>query len=255
MATRKLVLGSAASLVLAGALIASVPGLAQQAAPADKAAYDAAQANYNQAKAKYDKELRDYNNKTAAYQKQRDEYAAKLDAYNNNNAQVIRDQARRSDVVVVAQPAPPAPDVVVVEQPATPAPDLVVAAPPPDTVVVAGATPSTEVIVENPPDDFVRRLAFANPPVTLWRIDRVTDPNHDLFNAPVLDAAGLTVGRFRRVEIKEPGYPAAVITLNNVNRTISMPVEHFRFDPNTGVVIADMPANLIYSIPSGFPVG
>jgi hypothetical protein len=231
MATRKLVLSSAA--ILAGALIASVPGLAQQAAPADQAAYDAAQAHYNQAKAKYDTELRDYNNKTSAYQKQRDEYNAKLNAY--SSAQ------RHSDVVVVPEPEAPAPDIVV-------------AAPAPNTVVVTDATPSNEIIVEDPPDDFARRLAFANQAVTLWRVDRI-DANHDLFNAPVLDSAGLPVGHFRRVEIKEPGYPAAVITLNTVNRTISLPIEHVRFDPNTGVVIADLPASLIFGVPSGFPVG
>jgi len=244
MATRKLVLSSAASLVLAGALIASAPGLAQQATPADQAAYNAAQANYNQAKVKYDAELRDYNNKTAAYQRQRDAYTAKLNAY----------QARRSDVVVLPEPATPAPNVVVVEQPATSAPNVVVATPAPDAVVVTDAAPSNEIIVQDPPDNFATRLAFANPPVTLWRMDRI-DANRDLFNAPVLDSAGLPVGHFRRVEIKEPGYPAAVITLNTVYRTISLPIEHVRFDPNTGVVIADMPASIIYSVPSGFPVG
>src|SRR6266446_5682277 len=273
MAMRKLVLGSAGSLVLAGALVASVPSSAQYAeeaetqqlnqqqaapataapAPADAAAYDAAQAQYNQAQAKYNTQVQEYNNKTRAYQTQRDAYTAKVTDY-QSKVQVYGDQARRydNDIVVVERAMPDAvivesiaPSTVVVQQPVPVAPDVVVVNDPaPDVVVV------NEV-----PDDFVARLVFPNPPLTLWRLDRYIDPSRELFNAPVLDAAGLPVGHFRRTEIKDPGVPVAVVTLNNSLRTISIPLEHVRFDPNARVVIADMTASEINSIPPGFPYG
>lgn len=273
MAMRKLVLGSAGSLVLAGALVASVPSSAQDTeetqtqqlnqqqtgpeivapAPADKAAYDAAQAQYNQSQAKYNAQVQEYNNKTRAYQTQRDAYAAKVNDY-QSKVQVYSDQARRYDnhVVVVEKAMPDAvivestaPNTLVVQQPAPAAPDV---------VVVHDAAPDV-VVVNEVPDDFVARLAFPNPPLTLWRLDRYIDPSRELFNAPVLDAAGLPVGHFRRTEIKDPGVPVAVVTLNNSLRTISIPLEHVRFDPNARVVIADMTASEINSIPSGFPYG
>src|SRR5258706_7980391 len=133
MAMRKLVLGSAGSLVLAGALVASVPSSAQSAeeaepqhltqqqaapataapAPADAAAYDAAQAQYNQAQAKYNTQVQEYNDKTRAYQTQRDAYTAKVNDY-QSKVQVYNDQARRydNDVVVVETAMP---DTVILE--------------------------------------------------------------------------------------------------------------------------------------------
>ncbi len=269
MAMRKLVLGSAGSLVLAGALVASVPSSAQYAeeaetqqlnqqqaapataapAPADAAAYDAAQAQYNQAQAKYNTQVQEYNDKTRAYQTQRDAYTAKVNDY-QSKVQVYNDQARRydNDVVVVETAMP---DTVILENTA---PNTVVVNEPAPAPVIAAAPPAPDVVVEVP-DDFVARLAFPNPPLTLWRLDRYIDPSRELFNAPVLDAAGLPVGHFRRTEIKDPGVPVAVVTLNNSLRTISIPLEHVRFDPNARVVIADMTASEINSIPSGFPYG
>jgi len=268
MAMRKLVLGSAGSLVLAGALVASVPSSAQYAeeaetqqlnqqqaapataapAPADAAAYDAAQAQYNQAQAKYNTQVQEYNDKTRAYQTQRDAYTAKVNDY-QSKVQVYNDQARRydNDVVVVETAMP---DTVILENTA---PNTVVVNEPAPAPVIAAAPPAPDVVVEVP-DDFVARLAFPNPPLTLWRLDRYIDPSRELFNAPVLDAAGLPVGHFRRTEIKDPGVPVAVVTLNSL-RTISIPLEHVRFDPNARVVIADMTASEINSIPSGFPYG
>lgn len=269
MAMRKLVLGSAGSLVLAGALVASVPSSAQYAeeaetqqlnqqqaapataapAPADAAAYDAAQAQYNQAQAKYNTQVQEYNDKTRAYQTQRDAYTAKVNDY-QSKVQVYNDQARRydNDVVVVETAMP---DTVILENTA---PNTVVVNEPAPAPVIAAAPPAPDVVVEVP-DDFVARLAFPNPPLTLWRLDRYIDPSRELFNAPVLDAAGLPVGHFRRTEIKDPGVPVAVVTLNNSLRTISIPLEHVRFDPNARVVIADMTASEINSIPPGFPYG
>src|SRR6266446_906543 len=269
MAMRKLVLGSAGSLVLAGALVASVPSSAQYAeeaetqqlnqqqaapataapAPADAAAYDAAQAQYNQAQAKYNTQVQEYNDKTRAYQTQRDAYTAKVNDY-QSKVQVYNDQARRydNDVVVVETAMP---DTVILENTA---PNTVVVNEPAPAPVIAAAPPAPDVVVEVP-DDFVARLAFPNPPLTLWRLDRYIDPSRELFNAPVLDAAGSPVGHFRRTEIKDPGVPVAVVTLNNSLRTISIPLEHVRFDPNARVVIADMTASEINSIPSGFPYG
>jgi len=224
MAMPKLVLGSAASLLVAGALVAAVPTLAQSTD------YATAQAQYDQAQAQYNAQVQEYNDKNRAYQQQRDDYNAKLNNYRSNTT--VYDQSRRPDVVVVPNTTPPD-TTVVVQNP----PTVVVQNPPANVVVV--------------PDPFVQRLVFANPPVLLWKLDMVADPNRELFNAVVVDARGLPVGHFRRVENKDPGYDAAVVTLNDPQRTISLPIEHIRFDPNTGVIIADLTSNEIHSFPSG----
>jgi type II secretory pathway pseudopilin PulG len=216
MAMPKLVLGSAGSLLVAGALVAAAPTLAQSTD------YATARAQYDRAQAQYNAQVQEYNEKNRAYQQQRDDYNAKLNNYRSNTT--VYDQSRRP------------PDTAVVVQN-------------PPTVVVQN--PPANVVVVEQPDPFVQRLVFANPPVVLWKLDMVADPNRELFNAVVVDAAGLPVGHFRRVENKDPGYDAAVITLNNPGRTISLGVEHIRFDPNAGVIIADLTANEIHSVPSG----
>jgi 3',5'-cyclic AMP phosphodiesterase CpdA len=221
MATRKLVLGSAATLLFSGAIIAAAPVLAQSSS-------DPAQA-YSGAKAQYDAELQDYNQKQQAYERQRSEYNAKIDSYQRSL------NAMPDTVVVVDDPAP---DVVVVDRD------------PAATVVVADANPDVVVVT----DDFAQRLAIRNVP-PLVRLEDVADVNYQLFNMPVLDSAGLPVGHFRRIESKAPGDLVAVVTLNGSRRTISLLTEHVRFDPDRRTIIADLPARAIDRIPSGFPYG
>src|SRR5687767_9622970 len=221
MATRKLVLGSAATLLFSGAMIAAAPVLAQSSS-------DPAQA-YSTAKAQYDSELQDYNQKQQAYERQRSEYNAKIDSYQRSLS------ASPNTVVVVDDPAP---DVVVVDR----APDT--------TVIVDDPNPDVVVLT----DDFAQRLAIRDVPA-LVRLEDVADVNYRLFNMPVLDSAGLPVGHFRRIETKVPGDLVAVVTLNGSRRTISLLTEHVRFDPNSQRIIADLPARAIDRIPSGFPYG
>jgi hypothetical protein len=230
MATRKLILGSAASLLLSGAMIAAAPALAQSGS--------ASQA-YSDAQARYNSELQDYNQKQQDYERQRGEYSAEIEDYQRSlNAPLPR---RLPDAVGTVPPArtvvvDPDPDVVVVDRD------------PGQTVVVRDHDPDVVVV-----DDFRDRLLIRDVP-PLMRVEDVADPNYELFNLPVLDSAGLTVGHFRRIETKDPGDLVAVITLNS-RRTISVVTEHVRFDPGRRTIIADLTGREMDLIPSGFPYG
>jgi hypothetical protein len=229
MATRKLVLGSVATLLLSGALIGAPPVLAQSSA-APSAAYSAATARYESA-------LRDYNQKQQAYEQQRDDYDAKLAAYQSGlNARPVIDP--NPDVVVVA----PDEDTAVVIEDASP-----------DTHVIIRDRDPNVVVLEDS-DDFAARLILRDVP-PLVRLEDVADVNDAFFNAPVLDSAGLPVGHFRRIETKAPGDLVAVVTLNGSRRTVSMLTDHVRLDPDRGTVIADLTEGEIDLIPSGFPYG
>ena len=223
MATRKLVLGSAAALVMMAA-----PGFAQQSST------DAAQA-YAQAKAQYQAQVDDYNQKQQAYQSQRSDYNAKIDAYER----AVGTSSGGPDAVIVVEDQDP--DVVIIDRGSNSA---VVVDPDPDRVGVARET-----------DDFGRRLLMRDVPAPLVRLENIPNVNNDLFNALVLDAMGLPVGNFRRIEVKAPGDVVAVVTLKNSRRTISLLTEHVRLDPDTGLIIADLTARQIDLIPSGFPYG
>jgi hypothetical protein len=229
MATRKLILGSAASLLLSGAIIAAAPVLAQSSDPAQA---------YSDAQARYNSELQDYNLKQQNYERQRSEYNARIGDYQRSlNAPL---PSRLPDAVGTDVPpvvaADPDRDVVVVDR--DPGQTVIVRDPDPDVVVV---------------DDFRDRLLIQNVP-PLMRVESVSDPNYELFNLPVLDSAGLTVGHFRRIETKDPGDLVAVITLNS-RRTISVVTEHVRFDPGGRTIIADLTGREMDLIPSGFPYG
>jgi hypothetical protein len=233
MATRKLILGSAASVFLGGAAIAAGPVLAQSG--------DSAQA-YATAKTQYESELRDYNQKQQAYEQQRREYDAKIADYQRSlNAPP---PARLPDIVVADDPDP---DVVVVDRDRD---TTVVIEPDRDTTVVVRDPDADEVVVV---DDFRDRLLIRDVP-PLMRVEDVADPNYELFNMPVVDSAGVSVGHFRRIEVKQPGDLVAVVTLNS-RRTISVLTDHVRFDPGRRTIIADLTARELDLIPSGFPYG
>ena len=84
----------------------------------------------------------------------------------------------------------------------------------------------------------------------LVALDRFEDPNTELYNAPVVDIDGYSVGHFRRLEVRDNGDVMAVITLN-AQRTISVPVEDVAFDPGMQVVVSDLTVNDFDVIPSG----
>jgi hypothetical protein len=94
-----------------------------------------------------------------------------------------------------------------------------------------------------------------NVPPTLMRVEDVADVNDELFNMPVIDAAGYRVGHFRRVETKVPDHVVAVITLNGSRRTISVLTDHVRFEPGTRLIIADLTTVELDRTPSEFPIG
>ena len=234
MATRNLVLGSAASLLIAGAILAAAPVMAQSGDPAQA---------YSSAKAQYDSALEDYNRKQQAYERQRSDYNDR-----------IYDYQRSLD-------APPRlPDAAAIDDPD---PDVVVLDGDRDTTVILDddLDDRTVIIRDDDPDlvvvdrdDFVERLAIRNVP-PLMRLEDVVDVNNELFNAPVLDSQGLQVGHFRRIETKVPGDLVAVITLDGSRRTISMLTEHVRADPSRRTIISDLTTREIERIPSGFPHG
>jgi hypothetical protein len=233
MATRKLILGSAASLLLSGVMVAAAPVLAQSSDPAQ---------TYADAQARYNSELRDYNQKQQDYERQRSDYSARIDDYQRAlNAPLPR---RLPDAVATGVPDS---NVVVVDP--EPNTTVVINEPRDRTVIVRDPNPDVVVI-----DDFRDRLLIRDVP-PLMRVEAVADPNYELFNLPVLDSAGLTVGHFRRIETKDPGDLVAVITLNGSRRTISVLTEHVRFDPGGRTIIADLTGREMDLIPSGFPYG
>ena len=135
------------------------------------------------------------------------------------------------------------------------------------TPVLAQQVATTSAQVQSDQDDldFADRLLMPNVPVTLMRLEDVADANDALFNIPVIDAAGYTVGYFRRVETKMPDDVVAVITLNpafrsvaSVNawrRTIAVLTDHVRFEPGTRLIIADLTVADLIATPSEFPSG
>ena len=228
MATRKLILGGAASLLLSGAMIAVAPVRAQTSDPAQ---------TYADAQARYQSELQDYNLKQQNYERQRSEYNARMDSYRYGPLPSRLPDAVGTDVPATVA-VDPDPDVVVVDR--DPGQTVVVRDPDRPDIVVA--------------DDFRDRLLIRDVP-PLMRVEDVADANYALFNIPVLDSAGLTVGHFRRIETKQPGDLVAVITLNGSRRTISVLTEHVRFDPGQRMIIADLTGREMDLIPSGFPYG
>ena len=196
------------------------------------------------ARTQYEAQLQDYNQKQQAYERQRGKYNADVDEYQR----------------ALNTPAPAADTVIVVDHPD---PDVVVVDPDDDRAVVIDEVPAGGAVVVTEPDaptvivardDFAERLLIANVP-PLVRVEDVIDVNNAFFNVPVVDASGLPVGHFRRMEVKDTwgGRLAAVITLNGSRRTIALPTEHVRLDPESRIVIADMTAREIDTIPSGFP--
>jgi hypothetical protein len=87
-------------------------------------------------------------------------------------------------------------------------------------------------------------------PDDLWTLDRFSDPNTELYNVPVVDIDGFSVGHFRRIEMRQSGERMVVITLNGL-RTISLPIEDIFYDPAMSVVVAQLTNYEIDRTPSG----
>jgi hypothetical protein len=240
MSQRNLVLGSVASLALAGAMIAAAPGYAQSLprypTPAEQAqtealnaeqasapttttvivaanavdpGYNAAIAQHSAVQSQYDAQLKDYQDKANAYEKQKQDYQQRLEGYQGEHS-LYRAQA--SDYIEDEHAA-------------------IVVAPPAAEVVVA--PPATVVVHER-----------------LVNFDDVRDPDRELAGAPVEDLAGYMVGHFRHLTFQD-GREEAVITLHN-NKTVVLDDEHLRFDPIKDVVVADLSFNELNRLPARF---
>jgi hypothetical protein len=119
---------------------------------------------------------------------------------------------------------------------------------------IASTNPNSPT-AQNDSDDvpFHQRLLMPNVPATLVRLEDVPNVNDELFNMPVIDAAGYRVGHFRRVETKMPDYVVAVVTLNGSRRTIALLTDHVRYEPNTRLIIADITGLEMDHTPSEVP--
>ena len=127
------------------------------------------------------------------------------------------------------------------------------------------ATTSAQAQYDQDNLDFADRLLMPNVPPTLMRLEDVAEVNGELFNMPVIDAAGYRVGHFRRIETKDPGDVVAVITLtaspptlappNLSRRTIAVLTDHVRYEPGTRLIIADLTTDELHLTPSEFPTG
>ena len=125
------------------------------------------------------------------------------------------------------------------------------------TPVLAQQVARTSVQAQDVQDDlsFAERLLMPNVPVMLMRLEDVAEVNDELFNTPVIDAAGYRVGHFRRVETKVPGDVVAVITLNGSRRAIAVLTDHVRYEPASQRIIADLTTFELDRTPSEFPSG
>jgi len=251
MSQRNLFLGSVASLVLAGAMIAAAPGYAQSLprypTPAEQAqtealneeqatapttttvivaantidpSYDTAIAQQSAAQSQYDAQLKDYQERANAYEKQKQDYQQKLEGYQGEHS-LYRAQA--SDYMEDEHEY-----------------DLATAEGPAAAVVVT--PPAAEVIVAPPPTVVVHER--------LVDFDDLRDPDRELAGAPVEDRAGYMVGHFRHMTLQD-GREEAVITLHN-NKTVVLDDEHLRFDPIKDVVVADLSFNELNRLPARF---
>jgi hypothetical protein len=271
MLRRNLVLGSAASFALVGAMVCAASGYAQSLprypTPAEQAQTDALNAqqasepgvivSVNQpddstyrsaleqnstAQAQYDAQVKAYNEKASAYQRQKQDYDSKVADY--------KARQRDFDVAMSDLYAPPpavvihdAPDTaVVVHDRAIDDPAVVIDERDP-AVVVHERDPA--VIVED------RNPAIVVHVDRLIDFDALRDPDEMITNAPVIDRVGLQVGHFRHITTQDGGRVEAVITLNN-NKSIALDHRYLRFDPDHEVVVAELSADELNRMPARF---
>jgi len=223
---RKLALGSAASLAFAAATIATLPSFAQsyyprQSTPAERARTQ----DLNRSATDGDvvrptgSEQQEYEAAKSRYDEAQARYARELEEY---NAKIGAYQNQRQDYQEEATTNAERNDAYADER--TEYSNEVGA--------YAEATGA--------------RQAFDD----LWDIDRIPDPNTELFDAPVEDVNGFMTGHFRRLEVRGNGERMAVIMLNS-RRTISIRADEVRYDPDRAVVVADWTSRDLDRLPPG----
>jgi len=208
---RTIALGSAASLAFAAATIAALPSFAQsyyprQSTPVERSRTQDLNRNATDGSVvqsdqdQYDAAKARYDEAQARYNRELEEYNAKIGAYQNQR------QEYQEDLTTNAERN--------------------------DAYADERTEYSNEV-------GAYAEATGARPPFgDLWDLDRVPDPNTELYNAPVEDVNGYMTGHFRRLEVRGNGERMAVITLNS-RRTISIRADEVRYDPNRAVVVAD----------------
>ena len=72
-----------------------------------------------------------------------------------------------------------------------------------------------------------------------------------LANAPVRTPGGTTIAHFVRIEIQDGEMPMGIITLDEVHKTVAVPLERFRFNPAREEVLTDLSWHEAILIPSG----
>jgi hypothetical protein len=231
MIMRKFALGGAASLALAAAAVVAAPGYAQNEFSKASTPAERAQTQDLNREAVEGITVRPtaaergaYESARSQYEAAEERYKAELEDYNAKN-RIYEDElrnysneARASEVrnnAYEGQRAQYEDEAGTIDD---------------DTVVASGDTD----------DSFAR----------LWEIDRVNDPNNELYNLPVEDIDGFLTGHFRRVELRDNGDKMVVITLNSL-RTIAIPADEVRFDPDRAVIVADWTSNELDRVPSG----
>jgi hypothetical protein len=208
---RKLALGSAASLAFAAATIVALPSFAQSYSPRESTPVERGRTQdlnrdatdgsvLRSDQEQYEAAKSRYDEAQARYARELEDYNAKIGAYQNQR------QDYQQDVTTNAERND------------------------------AYADQRTEY--SNEVGAYAEATGARQPFDDLWDIDRVADPNTELFDAPVEDVDGRMTGHFRRLEVRGNGERMAVIMLNS-RRTVSIRADEVRYDPNRAVVVAD----------------
>ena len=72
-----------------------------------------------------------------------------------------------------------------------------------------------------------------------------------LANAPVRTSRGSMIAHFVRIEIQDDAMPMGIISLDDVHRTIAVPLDRFRFNPERQEILTDVSWQEAMLIPSG----
>jgi hypothetical protein len=72
-----------------------------------------------------------------------------------------------------------------------------------------------------------------------------------LSNAPVRTSLGSTIAHFVRIEMQDGVMPMGIITLDEIHRTIAVPLDRFRFNPERREILTDMSWHEAILMPSG----
>ena len=201
---------------------ASVPGIIiPPQDPAAQANYQSALASHDamvaQQKSQYDAQLKDYQQKNSQYTEQSKTYQDQSASYQ-------------------AQLANP-PSVVIVDEP------------PATSVIVQEPAPAATVVV--PPVVEERHVLVYPDMSALVQLGAVIDPDVAIAGAAVEDRAGNVIGHFRHMTFQDEGAPKALITLHN-NKTVAVHEDDLRFDPDHGIVVADLSFDELNRMPARF---